>query len=272
MKQDAASVGRHLRTLSDEALGELDPATMTPEGQEALRAEISRRETPEYQQEKNEEERQLREREETEEELRRQRSAIGPTRAPQFSLFKHEDYWPFMFGLFVFGGFSLVPVIWSRFGSGTYWETLPGALLGCGVFAYSLGRHGEFMIGRFILAMGLAYFLVFHIHAVHGAGLGVPGGILGLLVMSASGWLGIGLSRWTGFSFGGFDLTDRRSSAGSGGTRVSELEAIYRDSDEADLLKIAKSDATGEWTEEAVVAARNVLSRRRREAGDQAID
>lgn len=110
-------------------------------------------------------------------------------------VFKYDDYWPFMAGLFGIGGLLAVPLIWGQIGDLTYLEATPGSLLGCVVYAYGVTRHGEFRTGRFIGALVVAILLV-----MRSDSLILPGGILGFLVMGGCGWIGIAAGRATGLS------------------------------------------------------------------------
>ncbi len=122
-----------------------------------------------------------------------------PTPTRPRGMFRREDYWPYLFGVFVFAGLLAVPVIWSLFIDLTYGRLVAGSLVGCAVFAYAHTKDGQFSLGSFIVGYAVVLLMSLRVAAQSGTGVGiVPGGLLGLLLMTGGGWLGIGLGRATG--------------------------------------------------------------------------
>jgi MFS family permease len=117
------------------------------------------------------------------------------------SMFRREDYWPYMFGIFVFAGLVAVPIIWGQFIDLPYGRLVAGSLVGCFVFAYAHKRDGQFSFGRFIIGFGFVFLMSMRF-SVQSGGIGgfIPGGVLGFLVMGGGGWLGIGIARVTGIA------------------------------------------------------------------------
>ncbi len=114
-------------------------------------------------------------------------------------MFRREDYWPFMFGVFVLGGLVAVPLIWSLFVDLPFKGLVASSLVGCFVFAYAHTRDGQFSVRRFIVGFGLALLITLRVTARSGGiGAFIPGGVLGILVMEGCGWLAIGIARVTG--------------------------------------------------------------------------
>lgn len=128
-------------------------------------------------------------------------SATAKPSARTGALFRNEDYWPYLFGIFVFAGLLAIPIIWGQILDQAYERLVFGSLVGCGVFAYAHSREGQFLFGRFIAGFALVFLISMRVAAQSAGGIGfIPGGFLGFIVMSGGGWLGIGIARVTGIA------------------------------------------------------------------------
>lgn len=116
-------------------------------------------------------------------------------------MFHREDYWPYLFGVFVFGGLIAVPAVWSQFIDLSFGRLVAGSLVACAVFAYAHTEDGQFSFSSFFIGYALTLLISLRVAAQSDIGGGViPGGLLGFLIMSGCGWLGIGLGRATGIA------------------------------------------------------------------------
>jgi len=116
-------------------------------------------------------------------------------------MFRREDYWPYMFGVFVFAGVIALPTIYSNFIDLPFDRLLAGCLLGCFLFAFAHTRDGQFSFGRFIGGVALMVLALMRTAGKSdGQGGVIPGGLLGFAVMAAAGWFGIAIGRATGIS------------------------------------------------------------------------
>ena len=93
----------------------------------------------------------------------------------------------------------MIPLLWGRFFEVSYGSTLPGSLLGCLVLAFAHNREGQFKIGRLIIGLIAAFILLARISEnIREESFVLPGGVLGFIVMAASGRIGVWLGRTLG--------------------------------------------------------------------------
>lgn len=118
-------------------------------------------------------------------------------------MFKREDYWPYMFGVFILGGLIALPAIYSNFIEVPLERLLAGCMMGCMLFAFAHTRDGNFSFGRLVGGVVVIMLLMLRFAGESdGKGGVIPGGLLGFAVMGACGWVGIGLGRATGIAKG----------------------------------------------------------------------
>lgn len=220
MKADTQTISAKLRTLPDEALSDLDPADMTPEGEEALREELRRRRTPEYRALRTEQERHEREHEEKSEKLRRLNSRS-----------------------------------WEL--SSTISLVLEISVVALGVILLAMRREES---PQALLDLAMVILLI-----------GVLGAFFSFAVSPPSI---LPIERFIIFLFvrpfvmrKGEILKEEPTTLNTG--RSEEIEGRFAKLTEEELLKIAESEVDDEWTREAVLAARNVLSRHGRKPPNQ---
>lgn len=213
MKATIQTISTKLRTLSDEALNALDPADMTSEGQQALKEELRRRESPEYGVLRAEQERREREYEERSEWLRRLNSRSWEL-ASTISLV-----------------LAITAVILGIFLITTRDGDSPVVLVHVATVILLLGVLGAVLL--FLVSppsiFPIERFMIF------------------LLVRPVVMRRG--------------KVLDQKP-ATLNKERSVKLEDRFDHLTKEELLEIAESEADGEWTREAVLAARNVLSRR----------
>ena len=113
-------------------------------------------------------------------------------------MFNREDYYPYMFGVFVFAGLMAVPAIWGLFIELPFYRLIGGSLVGCFIFAQAHTRTGEFLFGRFVVGAGVGVLITLKASITSDAYL--PGGLLGFAIMAGGGWLGLWLGRSTGIT------------------------------------------------------------------------
>ncbi len=117
---------------------------------------------------------------------------------PAGGMFEEVDYVPFVAGVLVLAGLIAVPILWSMFLDMEYPSTLFSSLLSCGIFIYAHDKRGNFSIIKFLF--GMAFILIQIIRTANQYGGGPPmfiaGGVVGLVVMMACGWVGILIARY----------------------------------------------------------------------------
>lgn len=122
-------------------------------------------------------------------------------------LFRYEDYWPYISGVFVFGGLTAVPFsLMGLCDIEPYYAFVLG-LLGSCVLVYSHTHYGRFKIERFLLGVFVVLNASFRAAdvAIFGAGytfflIVILLAVSGLIFMEICGWIGILIGRATGIS------------------------------------------------------------------------
>lgn len=128
-------------------------------------------------------------------------------------MFNREDYWPYVFGVFLFAGLLVIPFVYAEYvlpGMEEPFRSIPrrhvfiGSFVACGLFTFSHTRMGEVSLARLIGGVLIAVLVYLRFQ---GANLFfreniifVPVGLLGLALMAGGGWLGIGIARVTGIA------------------------------------------------------------------------
>jgi len=141
-------------------------------------------------------------------------------------MFKREDFWPFMFGVFILGGLLVIPAIWSQFSDIPLDRLVLGSVLGCFIFAYAHDRDGGFSVLRLIVGYAIVFVLL-----MKGAAKGglepimIPGGALGFLVMAACGWVGILFGRAMGLGGAPIAAGDEHEEAAEDGSDLEPVSA-----------------------------------------------
>jgi hypothetical protein len=111
-------------------------------------------------------------------------------------MFNREDYFPYMFGVFVFAGLIAIPVIFGQFIELPLGRLIGGSVVGCFIFAQAHTRTGEFLFGRFTIGVVVGLLLTMN----SGGASYLPGGVLGFAMMAGGGWLGVWLGRFLGIT------------------------------------------------------------------------
>lgn len=128
------------------------------------------------------------------------KGGVGAKEHPK-GLFREEDYWPYMLGVFVFAGLFFLPLIWGQFIYLSYLRLVAGSLIGCFVFAFAHKKDGQFSIWRFVGGLVFVSVMALKVSLSSGGFNGViPGGLIGFLLMAGCGLLGIRIARLTGIS------------------------------------------------------------------------
>jgi len=119
----------------------------------------------------------------------------------EVKVFRREDYWSFVLGIFVLGGLLLFPLgLRLEFGF-SYYRGLVASFLVCGAIAYAHRRDGGFSFGRLILGVTIAHLVLLYFSLASGEfRIVVPGGVIGFLIAEGCGWIGIAIGRTTGLS------------------------------------------------------------------------
>ena len=110
-------------------------------------------------------------------------------------MFKESDYIPFMFGVFLVGGFLVLPLTYGQSVNMEYLNSLPWSIASCFVFLIAFRKNGTISWGRAIPA--LAAIIIFA--RVYAQNTGKPvfaaSGCLGFIAIMICGYIGLGIGR-----------------------------------------------------------------------------
>ncbi len=122
-------------------------------------------------------------------------------------MYRKQDYPFFIFGVALFAGLGLVPVIWGSLSGIAYKQALLPSIISCTIFLFAFNDEGKFSLLRFFGGMVFALLLVFKTSIAAGSSkpFFIAGGIFGFLIMFACGWVGI----WIGRLFRPIKLNDK---------------------------------------------------------------
>jgi len=110
-------------------------------------------------------------------------------------MFKERDYVPFMLGVFIIGGFIIIPLTYGADTGLGYLESLPWALASSAVFFISFRRNGTISWVRAIPAIGAIVIVASIYNQSTGKPAFAAGGIMGFLLIMACGYIGMGIGR-----------------------------------------------------------------------------
>jgi hypothetical protein len=117
-------------------------------------------------------------------------------------MFRRKDYWPYMFGMFIFGGLLVLPALLERvvdLGKG-YDRNLALSVGFCTVFALAHKRNGKLSFINLIGGIALMIFASLQVAKKTGTIQIVIPGLLSFLLLWGCGWLGIIIARVLGIS------------------------------------------------------------------------
>ena len=110
-------------------------------------------------------------------------------------MYREEDYVPFLVGVFVFAGLIAFPLLWGLAAEMTYLRALPWGIGSAVVFMIGFTPDGEISWWRFVPAI----IVIAVVGTVSNLSTGGPafaaGGILGFVVVTICGYIGVGLFR-----------------------------------------------------------------------------
>lgn len=139
-------------------------------------------------------------------------------------MYRKPDFIPYIVGTLVFGGLGVVPVVYAQITGLSYQQSLVPALVSCVVFLFAHDERGNFSIWRLVAGMAVLYLTAARA-AAQGGGqpFFIAGGVLGFILMAASGWLGIAIGR----AVRGKEAVNREAKA-----ETQELEAARQQAEE----------------------------------------
>ena len=107
------------------------------------------------------------------------------------SIFREQDYKPFMMGVFVLGGLVAIPLLWGPMSDVSYVKALPWSVLSCLVVLAAFRKNGTISWPRFIGA-ALVAGIAGGIYAAETNQSGfIAGGVVGYAVVVICGKIGV---------------------------------------------------------------------------------